>query len=616
MSLFSILVDVAANTAQFQSEMKKVTSTLETVGNVVKSALEFGGISLGLAGLADSFTKAAQSGEQLAQISKRMGASVESLSQLQYAAEQTNVPFVALTGAIDILQKNLVLASEGSGKAKHAFEDLGVDTEKLASVPLDQKLDIIANRIAALPGPAQQTAAAMRIFGMAGADLLPILQQGAAGLDAFRARADSLGLTLSTDTVESLAKASSAITDMKLSTHALWMELSGDIAPAVTSFANTITKSLVQMRNTFDSITGAGSAQSQIAGLNAQAKELEDRINRLKGRSGWLANLIDANLIKDYTDLLDKLRQKITALTPLEPVTVTATKSVAPTEDLTDVLVRAAKINEDFMQQYYDRLNTMSQTDVETTVAAWDAKENAARQALAEGIIDVTEFQARMESMNDQFLQPVDVTAKTIAGNVRTVFADMQKYGETAATSIQASFANFLEDPSITGFKAMGLAWLQTLDKMVADAAAADVFKALFGDNTPTSGLSGLLSSGLGALFGGGGGGLSVGASAALDASASSSIDSALGGILGFANGGSFNVGGSGGTDSQLVAFKATPGENVQVGGGGNSSPITIQNYVTVTSPQVTKADVLGAMQQTQASTVAKLQDMKRRRQF
>ncbi len=49
-----------------------------------------------------------------------------------------------------------------------------------------------------------------------------------------------------------------------------------------------------------------------------------------------------------------------------------------------------------------------------------------------------------------------------------------------------------------------------------------------------------------------------------------------LGGLMGFKSGGSFNVGGSGGVDSQLVAFKASPNERVTVtkpgqtaGGGG-----------------------------------------------
>lgn len=45
-----------------------------------------------------------------------------------------------------------------------------------------------------------------------------------------------------------------------------------------------------------------------------------------------------------------------------------------------------------------------------------------------------------------------------------------------------------------------------------------------------------------------------------------------LGGLIGFQNGGSFTVGGSGGTDSQLVAFRASPGEMVDVRKGGKKN--------------------------------------------
>ncbi|MBN7777781.1 phage tail tape measure protein [Nitratireductor aquimarinus] len=53
-----------------------------------------------------------------------------------------------------------------------------------------------------------------------------------------------------------------------------------------------------------------------------------------------------------------------------------------------------------------------------------------------------------------------------------------------------------------------------------------------------------------------------------------------LGGLVGFANGGSFRVGGSGGIDSQMVAFKASPNETVDIrkpgqdaGGGVGYAP-------------------------------------------
>ena len=59
----------------------------------------------------------------------------------------------------------------------------------------------------------------------------------------------------------------------------------------------------------------------------------------------------------------------------------------------------------------------------------------------------------------------------------------------------------------------------------------------------------------LGGGFGGGGGGGGL----------LGGILGGLGGLLGFQNGGSFNVGGSGGPDSQVVAFRASPNERVSV---------------------------------------------------
>lgn len=56
-------------------------------------------------------------------------------------------------------------------------------------------------------------------------------------------------------------------------------------------------------------------------------------------------------------------------------------------------------------------------------------------------------------------------------------------------------------------------------------------------------------------------------------------------GLPGFATGGQFTVGGGGGTDSQLVAFKATPGERVtietpaQQAQGGTNNEIVMNNY-------------------------------------
>lgn len=594
--------------------MQRVESRLSALGDLVKSGLEFGGITLGLAEVSEAFSKAAESGEQLTLLSARLGTSVESLSQLQYAAQSVNVPFQTLAGAMDIFERNLVQASEGSGKAKVALADLGIDAAKLAALPLDTQLGLIADKIAMLPNPTQQTAAAMRIFGSSGADLLPILRDGAAGIEAFRQKADDMGVTLSGETAEALAKANSAMTDLKATSHSLWMEIAADAAPAVSGLEGVLT----QLVSGFKNLTfGFATPQAQLANLVAQAQALSNDIDRLnansKGGQGFVSRLLggDVGQMETDTQALAELGAQIAkiqemAANDLQPVKVTAQKigGVNDTEQLQQLNFSQ---NAHMLDTYYAKLLADSKTDVQSTADAWQQKEDYAREAYADGLLSAQQFADKVADLSKDYLTPVEVTAKYITKTVKPIFDDMEKYAQAAATSMQSGFASLLEDPSVNSFKKMGVAWLQTLDKMVADATAAQLFKTLF-SGVPGGDLTGAFGSFLNMLFGGAGG--------VDSATLGSEADVLAGSAFGFANGGSFDVGGSGGTDSQFVSFKATPGEHVQVGQNNQGGAITIQNYVTVTSPQVTQRDVLAAMAQTQSSTVSKLQDMKRRGKF
>jgi hypothetical protein len=78
-------------------------------------------------------------------------------------------------------------------------------------------------------------------------------------------------------------------------------------------------------------------------------------------------------------------------------------------------------------------------------------------------------------------------------------------------------------------------------------------------------------------------------------------LGSLFGSMQGFAQGGSFKVGGTGGTDSQMVAFRATPGERVVIGhdaagsGGGGQPRVTINNYANaeVSADRTSEDDLL-----------------------
>lgn len=94
--------------------------------------------------------------------------------------------------------------------------------------------------------------------------------------------------------------------------------------------------------------------------------------------------------------------------------------------------------------------------------------------------------------------------------------------------------------------------------------SSAGVAGAIGGGGAAAAGGGGIFSS----IFGGLGSMLGLGGSAAGAAAGGGGILSMLGSILpflAFANGGAFQVGGQGGTDSQLVAFRASPDETVHV---------------------------------------------------
>ncbi|WP_457645326.1 phage tail length tape measure family protein [Profundibacter sp.] len=90
-----------------------------------------------------------------------------------------------------------------------------------------------------------------------------------------------------------------------------------------------------------------------------------------------------------------------------------------------------------------------------------------------------------------------------------------------------------------------------------------------------------------------------------------------VGGLLGFANGGSFDVGGVGGIDSQVVAFRASPNETVHVTkpgqnlGGGGATVVRLEMSPEVEGRIVATAVNKSAQQTVQIVSVATSEQQK-----
>ncbi len=141
----------------------------------------------------------ADMGDQLAKMSARTGISVEALSELGYAAEQSGADLETLEGGVRKMQKFLVEAAQGSKGAGDTLSKLGLRLSDLGRLTPDQQFELLADRISKIQDPAIRAATAMEVFGKTGTSLLPMMQDGAKGIEALKQQARELGLVISTE---------------------------------------------------------------------------------------------------------------------------------------------------------------------------------------------------------------------------------------------------------------------------------------------------------------------------------------------------------------------------------------------------------------------------------
>jgi len=146
------------------------------------------------------------SGDALDKMAKRTGVSVETLSELGFAGEQCGAGLETLEKGVRTMQRAITDLGRGLSTQVDAFDELGLAADDLEGLLPEQQFKLIADRLSKIEDPSKRAALAMMIFGRAGTQLLPMLANGAAGIEALQEEARALGLTISTETAADAAE--------------------------------------------------------------------------------------------------------------------------------------------------------------------------------------------------------------------------------------------------------------------------------------------------------------------------------------------------------------------------------------------------------------------------
>ena len=188
-------------------------SSLEAVSARGFSMSGLAGIGLSAtaaaAAIGASVRAAADYGDQLDNMSQRTGVAVEELSRLQYAAKLSDTSTEALGKGIGNLSKLMVGAANGGAESGKLFErfDISLRNADGTMRSTTEVLYDLADVFAAMPDGPEKTALAMEFFGKKlGTELIPLLNQGSAGLREMGDEAERLGLVLNAEQAKAAAE--------------------------------------------------------------------------------------------------------------------------------------------------------------------------------------------------------------------------------------------------------------------------------------------------------------------------------------------------------------------------------------------------------------------------
>lgn len=515
--------------AGFSSSLSAMGTAAGTFGKTLVAGLAIGGISEIVTRVREVARSVAEVGDE----AKRAGVDVESFQRLEFVAEQNRIGVDALTDGL----KELNLRADefivtGKGSAAEAFQRLGFSAESLKEKLKDpsELFTEIIGKLGQLDQAAQIRIADEIFGGTGGEKFVQLIEQGEQGIRATIQTANELGIVMDEDLI-----ARAAEVDRQF--HLISQTVGTNLKSAIVSAAASLSEFIDGFRE-FEN-QRSRTLQGGLADLGQKRLDIETQILKLQDEQRNNRSFLAQAENRQADATIAALREQSAALNEQEA------KILGILESRTQPMARSGN-------------DTWTPPVAAAPVAAAPAtggrdpggrtssavSADRERQSVTD-LIAALEEELRLVGATDEERRASTVlrqagAAATEEERQKILALNEAIHRQEAAQEGAADAAKFFQDAAYDAFSSI-------IPKIETGNAALDSFVNSLIQAVAQAALLG--TGPFGGLGGGAGGGLLAG----------------LGSLMGFANGGSFNVGGAGGIDSQLVAFRASPNETVSV---------------------------------------------------
>lgn len=204
-----------------------------------------------------------------------------------------------------------------------------------------------------------------------------------------------------------------------------------------------------------------------------------------------------------FTDYDQQLVQKIAGAIE-KTDTVKAAELVRQLEKLDELA--AAGLDQTIVKAVRDDLTGATKKAADELArlnSLLDATPSAKLESARDDMLLLTAALEKGTIAEEQYLEAVIARLDTMSEKTQAAVGELDEFTKAAAKNIQGALADFLFDPFADGLDGMAKKFGQVIQRMIADAAAAQIAKYLFGDMGKTGEMGGLIGTAITAIASG-----------------------------------------------------------------------------------------------------------------
>jgi len=264
-NIFSLFGQIFIDNEKANNSIKETTNAAENSSkkmNVSFSSIVSGAAKVGTAvvGAATTIgtavyslaTNVADTAGDIDDAAKRVGMSAEEYQKWTYAAKLSGIESSKLESLMTKQQKSFADAKEGSASLSEAYARLGIDMS--ACEDSSKAFNMVIAALADMEDETTRNAIANDIFGKSYADLAPLLEEGAEGVEALKNEAEELGGVISNETVEAGAELGDTIDKLKTAASGIVAKLGASVIPIINKLLNAVIERLPTITDIIDEL--------------------------------------------------------------------------------------------------------------------------------------------------------------------------------------------------------------------------------------------------------------------------------------------------------------------------------------------------------------------------